>query len=169
MHPNVSDGDEVYVAVYCRPTTDAVAPLSSHHERLSRLSRAGVIDALAVEEWPSLVSVVPADTPENLPGERTTAVRVRRRFEEWANGAGVDLGPAFGHRAYESATTGESGELYRFPVVALAVHVDGDLAAVYPHEDDGPGTVETGIDRLAGETGERATRPDGERPRPAGD
>ena len=167
MRPRVSDGDEVRVEVYCRPSTDAVVPLDCHHGRLTRLSRAGVVDELAVDSWPGRVSLPPADAPADLSRERREAVRTRATFGEWADEAGVALGPAFGRRSYESAITGESGELFRFPVVGLAVRVDGDLAAVYPHEDDGAVTVEEGIDRLA--VGEPAANATGARPGYVGD
>lgn len=167
MNPRVTDADEVRVEVYCRQTTDAVVPLDRHHRRLVRLSRAGVVDDLSVKGWPGRVSLAPGDSGETLPRERSEAVRTRQIFEEWADREDVALGPAFGRREYDSTFTDESGEVLRFPVVALAVYVDGDLSAVYPHEDDGPVTVERGIDRLA--AGGQRTRVSGERPRSTSD
>jgi hypothetical protein len=157
--PTPEDATErrpVAVELYCRAATAAAVPLDRHHRRLTRLSRAGVVDSVTVRTWDGRVTLdAVADGPDGAPDaavdDRERAVRAFRAFSKWADREEVTLAPAFGRREHESAFTGETGVTLRLPVVGMAVRAGEELRAVYPHHDDGPVTVEEGVRRLAAE------------------
>lgn len=81
-----------------------------------------------------------------------SAVRdVYLTWTAWARREGVQLQPFFDTRECYCPEAEAYTDWLVVPAIALAVSVDGDLAAVYPHED-GTETVsvEDGIDALEG-------------------
>lgn len=133
--------DRVDVALYCRTATTTASAIERYSARLDELAAADVLGDLDVTPWPARI---------DLGGDRHgDLVDACDRFEAWAEATGVDLGPAFERQTFESEFTGERRQTLVTPVASLAVRVDGDLAAVYPHTvGDRTRTVEDGIETL---------------------
>jgi hypothetical protein len=151
MSPPTDDPEPIEVELYCRASTTTAAAIDRYHTELSGLETADVVDDVEVVTWPSRV--------ELSAGAESRVAEAYDRFAEWADEAGLRLAPAFDVESYESEFTGETGTALVTPIAAVATYVDGDLAAVYPHVEDGEIVdVEDGIERLQSEGG---AAPDG--------
>lgn len=107
---------------------------------LETLVDEGTLDELSTREWPKRVPV----------GDCDGVVRdAYLAYSAWADAAGVSLAPFFATRECYSAEAGTHIDWLVVPAFALAIRVDGDLAAVYPHSDGTEtASVEDGIDLL---------------------
>lgn len=141
MSTPTDDPERIEVELYCRAATTTAAAVDRYHTELSRLETGDVVDDVELVTWPSRV--------ELSAGAESRVAEAYDRFAEWADDAGLRLAPAFDVESYESEFTGERGTALVTPIAAIATHVDGDLAAVYPHVDDGEIVdVEDGIEHL---------------------
>lgn len=101
-------------------------------ERLARLERSRVLGDVAVRPWsPSL----PAGG--GVSGEGSRDRPAVERLRRWAAGAGCDLEPGFLRRRTGSLVDDGSGEVLQLPFVCVALSVDGELRAVFPHSEGG--------------------------------
>lgn len=114
----------------CVRASTAEGPVDETIETLRTYDRRNVIDNLGVEVWPDEV-VLTAETEETAPVERY------RRFQAWAEQAGVSLRPAFQTRERATLVSEQPARALVLPVVCLAIHADGELATVVPHRADG--------------------------------
>jgi len=120
-------------------------------ERLESLAEAGHIDEVSREEWVKRAPL--ADCATDL---RDTYLS----FTSWADRAGVSLNPFFQIRRCFSPEEGERTDWLVMPAFCLAVYDGDELAAVYPHSEDGDArTVEDGLSALVGERSESAGAP----------
>jgi len=129
------------------PAEERVSALEG---RLAALESAGAVDAVDRTRWAKRVPVAECGTDL-----RDTYLR----FRAWARGAGCSLQPFFGTR--ECYTPGESGtdDWLVLPAACLAVSVEGELRAVYPHRADGvTRDVEDGLAALADGADEESRR-----------
>lgn len=107
---------------------------------LQSLLDEGSLDELSTHEWPKRVPIDDCESPV-----RDTYLA----YATWADAAGVSLAPFFATRECYSAEAGTHTNWLVVPAFALAIRVDGDLAAVYPHSDGSEtASVEDGIDLL---------------------
>jgi hypothetical protein len=107
---------------------------------LESLQAEGTLDELSRREWPKRVPIEDCDSDV-----RDTYLA----YTAWADAAGVSLAPFFATRSCYSPDAGTHTDWLVVPAFALAIRVDGDLAAVYPHSDGTEtASVEDGIDRL---------------------
>lgn len=121
----------------------------------------GSIDDLDVDVWGASMGV--ARTEGRDPGRERESVA---EYERWADEHGCTLRPAFDRRSAGSTDDG-TGPRDRVvtPLLVLAVYVDGELRAVYPHVDgDDVRTIHDGLEALESMTGagpdeERSERP----------
>jgi hypothetical protein len=140
----ISGRGTVAVALYVR--SDLPGPSQHRAEavlaRLRALSGDGPVGDLTHETWPKRVPVARCDS----------AVRdVYLAWSDWARDAGVALQPYFDTRECYCPEAEDYTDWLVVPAIAMSVRVDGDLAAVYPHEDgDATVSVEDGIDALVG-------------------
>lgn len=141
-----TDAERIDVELYCRASTATAAAVDRYHGELSTLEAAGVVEDVDVVTWPSRI--------ELSAGAESDVAEAYDRFAEWADEAGLRLAPAFDVESYESEFTGETGTALVTPIAAVATYEDGDLAAVYPHVDDGEIVdVEDAIEDLRSEAG----------------
>ena len=145
MEGSPPDGD-VSVSLFTReslpgPSSRRADAVSA---RLEALAADGSVQAVERQTWPKRVPVDDCD------------FRVRDVYLEWTDWArreDVSLRPFFATRECYDPAAGDVTDWLVVPAIALAVRVDGDLVAVYPHEDgDEPVTVEDGLEALV-ETG----------------
>lgn len=135
--------EERRAELFLRGSVPAAArdPQSSLADRLERLAAADRLDAVETHTWPKRVPVDEA--------------RLRERYEaftDWAAEADADLTPFFDTRECYSWSTGERYRALVLPLACLAVYEDGDLRAVYPHDDgETVRTVEDGVEALTDE------------------
>lgn len=121
----LQSADTLGVECYVRAAS-LVAPVDANVEALRDHERRGVIDDLAVETWPDEVALTGA-------AEETTEVARYRRFETWAERAGVSLRPAFAVRERTTLVDDGAEVVLTLPVFCLAVSVNGHLELVAPH------------------------------------
>jgi len=143
MEGSPPDGD-VSVSLFTRTSlpgpsrrrADAVSA------RLEALATDGSVQAVERETWPKRVPVDDCDS------------RVRDVYLDWIDWARreeVSLRPFFATRECYDPAAEDFTDWLVVPAIALAVRVDGNLAAVYPHEDgDQTVTVEDGLEDLVG-------------------
>jgi hypothetical protein len=105
------------------------APVDEPIETLREYDLRGVIEDLTVRVWPDEV-VLTDDTQEASP------IAQYRRFQTWADQAGVSLRPGFTIRQQGSLVSDQTTAALVLPTVSLAIHVDGELATVVPHQTD---------------------------------
>jgi len=126
MRPTTSTPrPHVAVDCYVRASTMA-APVGGLVETLSEYDEEGIVDELAIEIWPEEVSLA-ADT------KKQPALDRYDRLRAWADDRGVSLEPAFARRERTSLANDGSDAVLVFPMVCLAVRVDGKLVSVAPH------------------------------------
>lgn len=127
---------------------------SSLADRLEQLAESSAL-AVQTHTW-----------PKRVPAEEAEGTDRYERFTAWADEHGAELTPFFEERNCYSWQTGERYRALVLPLAALAVHEEGELAAVYPHADEhGVYTVDDAITDL-----ERELRHPGEaRPAAADD
>lgn len=113
-------------------------------ERLADLARSDELGDVSVAHW-SKTTPAAAEARASAAGRPALAVD---RFEAWAARSGCDLEPGFVRRTSESMLGGRTDEVIQLPFICLALTVDGELAAVFPHRDDG--VVRTVTDCLDG-------------------
>lgn len=109
-------------------------------ETLREYDQRGVIDDLTVTAWPGEVRLT-ADTEEPPP------IAQYRRFQTWAEQTEVSLQPAFQFREQGSLVDDHTKPALVFPVLCVAIHVNGALATVAPHQSST--TTYTVADALA--------------------
>lgn len=138
----IENGADVRVELHSRRELPRPAEerVDSVVASLSALEDESSVDDLERHTWRKRVPVSACDG------------RLRDRylaFQGWAEEADVRLDPFFGTRECFTAESGEFEDWLVLPAVCLAVVVDEELVAVYPHRDDsGAATVEDGIDAL---------------------
>lgn len=145
MDGSTRDGD-VSVSLFTRTSlpgpsgrrADAVSA------RLETLVGDGPVDVVHRQTWPKRVPVNDCES---------TVRDVYLDWTDWASRENVSLRPFFTTRECYDPEAEDFTDWLVVPAIALAVRVDGDLAAVYPHEDgDETVTVEDGLDELVGTT-----------------
>jgi len=146
MEGSAHEGD-VAVTLYTR--SDLPGPSRRRADAVTAQLRTladETVDAVDRRSWPKRVPVDDCDA-----GVRN----VYLAWTAWARDEGVRLQPFFATRECYSPAAEDYTDWLVVPAIAMAVRVDGDLAAVYPHEDgDETVTVEDGLDRLAGNAGQ---------------
>lgn len=136
-----TESEPVEVELFCRASTTTASAIDRYHGDLTSLEATGVVDDVEVVTWPSRI--------ELSTGSESRGARAYDEFVEWADRTGRRLAPAFDVESYESTFTGESGTALVTPIACVAAYRDGDLAAVFPHVEDGEVVdVEDGIERL---------------------
>lgn len=119
---------DITVECYVRAATVS-GPVNETIETLQEYAGQDVIEALTVDVWPDEV-VLTAETKE------TALIEQYRRFRTWAEQAGVSLHPAFLIRERATLVDDQPKRTLVFPMVCLAIHADGELATVVPHQTD---------------------------------
>ncbi len=110
--------------------------------RLQGLAGDGPVDDLTHQTWPKRV-------PVDRCGSQVRDVYLT--WSNWAHDAGVALQPYFDTRECYCPEAEDYTDWLVLPAMAMAVQVDGDIAAVYPHKDgEATVSVEDGIDALVG-------------------
>lgn len=119
---------ELTVAVYVR-SQQLVEPINATINALHRLESAEHIDGLSQHTWPKTITL-----SEQTP--HSDALDAFAQMEAWATEYGVSIRPPFSVRSM-STLTEETQTRLRTPVMCLAVYVDGQLANVFPHSQEG--------------------------------
>jgi hypothetical protein len=125
--PERTRGTRVELLARAELPTPAAGQRDHLVDRLADLASDGVLAEFDVSAW-----------PKRMRRDGTADATTRDRylaFSAWARDRSVRLTPFFGTRECYSMETGERGEWVVLPVLCLAIHEDGDLAAVYPHAD----------------------------------
>jgi hypothetical protein len=100
--------------------------------QLRRFEDTGQVASVEVNVWGECVQWL-RDTEDRTDRVPSTGIRTTyRRFEEWATAAGYDLEPGFDRSTRTSLVSPESHEVIVFPLLCLAVYVEGDVHAVFP-------------------------------------
>jgi hypothetical protein len=79
--------------------------------------------------------------------EESALIDQYRRFQTWAEQAGVSLHPAFLMRERATLVSEQPKRALVLPMMCFAIHIDGRLATVVPHRTDT--TTYTVADALA--------------------
>lgn len=120
-----------------RPSQERAATVRS---TLSSLVSEGALEDLSTREWPKRVPVDDCDS---------TVRDTYLAYSAWADAADVGLAPFFATRECYSAAAGEHTDWLVVPAFALAIRVEDELAAVYPHSDGAEtASVEDGLELL---------------------
>lgn len=118
---------DLTVVCYARPS-HFVEPIDTHIETLKRLQTNGHIETLLVRAWPETLSL-----DECAPSNESLATF--KRFQAWADRAGVSISPPFEQVSRTSTITNECHEVLRMPLLCVALYLGDTLTAVYPHTD----------------------------------
>ena len=119
------------------------APVDETIKTLREYDQRDVIEGLTVDVWPDEVALT-GETKE------LALIEQYRRFQIWAEQAGVSLQPAFRIREQATLISDQPARTLVFPVVCLAIYADGELATVVPHRtDETTYTVEDALADLA--------------------
>lgn len=116
------------VVCYAR-SAQLVEPIAAQIETLQHCETEETIETLVLRAWPAECSMAEND-PSSEARDRF------ERFRTWADRAGVSICPPFEQVTRTSTITGEHHELLRTPCLCLALYVNDQLLAVYPHTDD---------------------------------
>lgn len=118
---------ELVVETYTRPAL-LLEPVDAKIETLERLESEGTIEELTHHSWPAEVSVSDHGLYDDV--EETF-----REFDRWAATNEVHIRPPFSIRTRRSTFTGETSTVLVTPVMSLAIYLEDQLAAVFPHSD----------------------------------
>lgn len=94
-------------------------------ERLDRLERSRVLGDVTVTNWSRSVRLDDGEARDP----------VVDRLASWASRNGCDLEPSFVKRAAGSVACERRHEIVELPFVCLALAVDGETRAVFPHTE----------------------------------
>lgn len=134
----LADADRTTVTLYhCASMHGTYEQQRETMERLDALTDTGVVDTVERRAWAHQLS--PDADDDWCQQARATYAR----FRAWATEHDRSLEPAFGTRTASSIVDDESYEVIEFPVLCLAVDVDGDLVHVAPSTDPVTGTTDT--------------------------
>lgn len=122
---NTSD---ITIECYARAATMS-GPVNETIETLQAYDQQDVIETLTVDVWPDEV-VLTAETKE------TALIEQYRRFQTWAEQTDVSLQPAFLIRERATIVSDQPKRALVLPMVCLAIHADGELTTVVPHQTD---------------------------------
>jgi hypothetical protein len=128
-------------------------------DRLGELKRTGPVAKYDVHAWGKSIRL---DGPLQGTSYHGHVVEHVESFRNWAATNGVSLGGAFANHDLHSAMTDEAFTTVSLPTCCLAVYVDEDLVAVYPHV--AAGRQHGVFDALEGLTADRPAPPPGTSP-----
>lgn len=151
----LQDAEDVRVDVFhCASVHGTHEQQRAVLQRLESLADAGHVDRVSRQAWTHEL------TPDADDEWCETARAAYSRFFSWARENGRTLEPAFRTRTVRTMVSDESYDVIRFPILCVAVYVDGSLVHVAPSTDtttDSTDTVVDCIDDLEATVG--ASRP----------
>lgn len=151
-HTRVAVDCHVRPSLFVEPVDETIETLREYDERK-------VVDDLAIEPWPDSVRLGDSGGNEGFR-------ECYEEFRRWADGRDVSLEPGFLRRQQTTLVSEGRDTILTPPVVCLAVHVDGELASVAPHNTGT--TVYTVEDALADIAGFADDPPEVRPPVPTG-
>lgn len=105
------------------------APVDETIKTLREYDQRDVIEGFTVDVWPDEVALT-GETKE------MALIEEYRRFQIWAEQAGVSLQPAFRIREQATLVSDQPARTLVLPMVCLAIYADGELVTVVPHRTD---------------------------------
>lgn len=118
----------VSLTCYTRPTS-LTAPVDETITTLRTATQTEIIDELTIQGWP-------AEVPLDETSPHTDIVACYERFREWAAQRDACIHPPFAIRERTTLSSDTTEQMLVLPVFCLAIHIDGHLRTVIPHETE---------------------------------